>query len=138
MKMDLRTNNDGVRHTERSCSKTSSSVGDKTITATFEDKLAFNDSSDTVSHTVCDKINATLAIDGFDTDSSVIGQSNTVIGIIHEWGSGDPTGSVDVDEGEARFLIRVGIDTGFQGQHLHRVLSLAVLAVCAGAQGGSG
>jgi len=117
MKMNLRTNqmNDGVRHTERSCNKTSSSVGDKTITATFEDGLAFNDSSDTVSHTVCDKINTTLTIDGFDPDSSVIGQSNTVIGIIHESGSGDPTGSVDADEGEARFLIRVAIDTGFQG-----------------------
>jgi len=83
------------------CLLTFSSVGKKTLTATYEGAFDFYGSSDSVLHTV-EKASTTTAISGHDPSPSIAGQEVTVSFTVAVTppGAGVLTGGVTVEDGE--------------------------------------
>ena len=83
-----------------SCDLPSTSVGGKTLTATYSGDENFNGSNDTKSHTV-NKANSLTTITSDNPDASVFGQSYTVnfsVAAVAP-GTGTPNGTVIVSDG---------------------------------------
>ncbi|MGE0886656.1 MAG: beta strand repeat-containing protein [Blastocatellales bacterium] len=82
------------------CSLTSTTVGAKTLTFTYNGDANFNTSSNTAGHQV-NKANTTTAITSDNPDPSAVGQSVTVNFTVTAAapGSGTPTGNVTVSDG---------------------------------------
>ncbi len=79
------------------CNLTYTSIGFKTIIASYQGSATLNESSDTAGHTV-DKADTTTSITDDTPDPSVVGQTVTVSVTVDALapGSGTPTGSVSV------------------------------------------
>ena len=83
------------------CDVTLTSAGAKTLTATYAGDANFNGSSGTEGHTV-NEPNTTTTITSDNPDPSVVNQAATVsyTVVVNPPGSGTPTGTVIVDDGE--------------------------------------
>ena len=80
------------------CDLTSTSTGEKTVTAAYAGDSNYTGSSDTEPHTV-GKSDSTTTITSDSPDPSQLGQ-NYSVNVTVSGDSGTPTGSVDVDDGE--------------------------------------